>query len=290
MSAAVEYGDFFRPSRRVRAYLRVRSYDHRPVAGRRGDHVDAGQARVRPAEHVDGADRVGGDQAGSHQSAAPCRSGADENQRGPHRRRRSASGSASPAAHRAVPRPTRPRSGRVCPAARSKDRQVEAAVRVRRSLCHAGPRPARHAASRSRRSRRRRRTRQGGRTRSGDGVRISTASASANALPLSDVIRARTRSPGRLCRTKMTRPSCLATQWPPCAIGPTSSSIVVPTGSAFVAVIDRSRPISGRSRPCPLSADRRLGRSPARAGRRPRSGPGGPGWPARTNAAATARW
>src|SRR4051812_13769382 len=33
-----------------------------------------------------------------------------------------------------------------------------------------------------------------------------------------------TRSPGRLCRTKTTRPSCRATQWPPWATGPTVTS------------------------------------------------------------------
>ena len=38
------------------------------------------------------------------------------------------------------------------------------------------------------------------------------------------VSRTRTFSPGMPCRTKMTRPSCRATQCPPCATGPTSTT------------------------------------------------------------------
>ena len=40
----------------------------------------------------------------------------------------------------------------------------------------------------------------------------------------SSVTRASTRSPGSACRTNTTRPSCLATQKPPCPTAPTSSS------------------------------------------------------------------
>ena len=65
---------------------------------------------------------------------------------------------------------------------------------------------------------------QTGATRSGDGSRTSTASARRNEV-VSEVIRARTRSPGRLWRTNTTRPSGpRATQPPPAAIAPTCRS------------------------------------------------------------------
>ena len=67
----------------------------------------------------------------------------------------------------------------------------------------------------------------GGTTRSGEAASTSTASARQNRLARA-VTRAWTRSPGNACRTKMTRPSWRATQLPPGATGPTSSSIRSP--------------------------------------------------------------
>src|SRR5437868_4289267 len=64
---------------------------------------------------------------------------------------------------------------------------------------------------------------QGAGTRSGDASMISTASARRKLLVVS-VTRARTRSPGSACRTNTTRPSWRATQKPPLATLPTSSS------------------------------------------------------------------
>src|SRR5690606_33889597 len=60
-------------------------------------------------------------------------------------------------------------------------------------------------------------------------TRTSTASARRNRdVSPPSVILARTRSPGRLCRTNTTRPARRATQCPPCAIGPTSTSTSSP--------------------------------------------------------------
>ena len=62
-------------------------------------------------------------------------------------------------------------------------------------------------------------------TRSGDASRTSTTSARQNlADSPASVSRTRTFSPGMACRTKITLPSCRATQWPPWATGPTSST------------------------------------------------------------------
>ena len=49
------------------------------------------------------------------------------------------------------------------------------------------------------------------------------------------VMLTRTRSPGRACRTKTTRPSSRATQCPPWATGPTSTTASVPTRLAAVS-------------------------------------------------------
>ena len=81
-------------------------------------------------------------------------------------------------------------------------------------------RPARRAASRSRRTRRApptgRAARRGRATRRAP----STASARQNEPPASSVTAARTRSPGSAWRTKTTRPSWRATQWPAVRDGP----------------------------------------------------------------------
>src|SRR3954452_7481872 len=69
---------------------------------------------------------------------------------------------------------------------------------------------------------------QGRSTRAGEGSRTSIASARQNPGWRSSVTRTTTRSPGRLCRTKTTRPSWRATQWPPCATAPTVTSNSVP--------------------------------------------------------------
>ena len=80
-----------------------------------------------------------------------------------------------------------------------------------------------------------------GATRSAEACSTSTASARANEA-VASVTLARTRSPGRACRTNTTRPSLsLATHQPPCATPDTSrsststvapASITLPAGSA----------------------------------------------------------
>ena len=70
---------------------------------------------------------------------------------------------------------------------------------------------------------------QGGATRSGEAASISTASARAS-RDATSVTRARTRSPGSVCRTKTTGPSSgRATHHPPCAASPAVTSISSPT-------------------------------------------------------------
>src|SRR3954468_6875795 len=62
---------------------------------------------------------------------------------------------------------------------------------------------------------------QGRSIRSGAACSTSTASARQNRACRSSVTSTTTRSPGSACRTNTTRPSCRATQCPPCATGPT---------------------------------------------------------------------
>ena len=111
---------------------------------------------------------------------------------------------------------------------------------------------------------------QGGSTRSGLGVSTVTASARQyEDVAVPSVTTARTLSPGRACRTKTTRPSCRATQWPPCATGPTSTSSSLPTGPLRTARLPAAARPGGRLRErCP-----------------PRGRPARPSW-----RAARARW
>ncbi|OUD99261.1 hypothetical protein CMMCAS06_13800 [Clavibacter michiganensis subsp. michiganensis] len=67
--------------------------------------------------------------------------------------------------------------------------------------------------------------------RCGDASSTSTVSARQNDFLESSVMRARTRSPGIASETKITRPSCLATETPPCAMFVTSTSTSRPTCS-----------------------------------------------------------
>ena len=93
---------------------------------------------------------------------------------------------------------------------------------------------------------------QGGCTRSGEASMISTASARRYDF-VSSVIAARTRSPGNAWRTKTTRPSsALATQPPPAAIGPASSSITVEQ-STHVDAAGLRLMLGGSIRVSPLS-------------------------------------
>ena len=78
----------------------------------------------------------------------------------------------------------------------------------------------------------------------------------ASAAP--SVIRATTRSPGRAWRTKTTRPSCRATQCPPWATGPTSTSTSLPRASGPAAARAGGR--VRRARVGPLTAPPRGGR------------------------------
>src|SRR5690606_35811287 len=80
----------------------------------------------------------------------------------------------------------------------------------------------------------------GGCTRRSSGCRMSTASARQYDLCRSSVTSTTTRSPGSACRTNTTRPSWRATQWPPCATGPTSTSNRLPVQSSC-SVIGRVR-------------------------------------------------
>ena len=82
-------------------------------------------------------------------------------------------------------------------------------------------------------------TRQKCGTRSGDGSRTSTTSARQNlADSPASVSRIRAFSPGMPWRTNTTRPSCRATQWPPWATGPMSTTSSAPaeevSGSGFI--------------------------------------------------------
>src|SRR4051794_12928460 len=88
---------------------------------------------------------------------------------------------------------------------------------------------------------------QGRSTRSGAAERTSTASARQNRGCRSSVTSTTTRSPGSACRTNTTRPSCRATQCPPCATGPTVTSKRKPTQLAPPAV---RPPCRGPPRAC----------------------------------------
>ena len=137
-------------------------------------------------------------------------------------------------------------------------------------------RAATRAASRSRRTGPGRPTGTAARPGPATARATSTASARQNADPsCPSVTTTRTRSPGSACRTKTTRPSCRATQWPPCATGPTSTSSVRPTADIPTCRALRTALRRGRRR--------RAGTRPAA---RPRPGRPGP----RSSSAARARW
>ena len=129
-------------------------------------------------------------------------------------------------------------------------------------------------------------------TRSGEASRTSTASARQKPGCRSSVTRTTTRSPGSVCRTKTTRPSCRATQWPPCATGPDGHLELGPGPAQARAAGARREPArrGGQRGPQPYGRGRRLvvgeprRRSPGRARRRRRRR-GRPSSPA-----ATARW
>ncbi|OPZ52165.1 MAG: hypothetical protein BWY91_02427 [bacterium ADurb.BinA028] len=127
-----------------------------------------------------------------------------------------------------------------------------------------------------------------GSTRSADGERTSTASArrKRSSLPPS-VTFARTRSPGKVCRTKTTRPSCRATQKPPWATGPTSTSKTSPTSDSPRGPAGLRGPAYRRCRP----DERETGLTGrcCRRGQGPSGRPSRPTAP-RTSATARARW
>lgn len=79
-------------------------------------------------------------------------------------------------------------------------------------------------------------------TRSGDASRISIASARQNEPPRSSVTRTRTSSSGSPCRTKTTRPSCRATQNPPCPGGPSRTWKVFERQSVTLGPRTRAAP------------------------------------------------
>src|SRR5699024_3177179 len=91
---------------------------------------------------------------------------------------------------------------------------------------------------------------QGGSTRSAAATRTSIASARQKRdLSVPSVIRATTRSPGRVCRTSTTRPSWWATHHPPWATRSTSTVTCVPTmvrGSASLIRITTMAPRRNR--------------------------------------------
>ena len=154
------------------------------------------------------APRPPGGRSGIRRWARSCGSGAAAGRRRRRGVRRTARGCASRG------RPGRPASPRRRPRARSR-RGAGAAPRPPRpsaarcagseTCCQSHP-PHRPGPANG----------QGAGTRSGDASRISTASARRKFL-VSWVTWARTRSPGSVCRTKTTRPSCRATHEPPLA-------------------------------------------------------------------------
>ena len=110
------------------------------------------------------------------------------------------------------PRPHRPSRSRPAGAAARRPRPLQPPLRGR----------GRRAGSRSRRTVRVRRSGTAARPGPGSASSTSTASARQNRSWLVVGDPTITRSPGSACRTKITRPSCRATQCPPCATGPTS--------------------------------------------------------------------
>ena len=107
---------------------------------------------------------------------------------------------------------------------------------------------------------------QGGSTRSGDGVqhpdRVGPAEARRRG-PRSPA--RRTRSPGSACRTNTTRPSCRATQCPPCATGPTVTSNSRPSQSQRAG-----RAVPARPRRAAAESGSPSARAVAHQGSRPR--------------------
>ena len=155
-------------------------------------------------------------------------------------------------------------------------------------------RPGRRAAGRSRRSRRPGPSRSGAGTRCGAAASTATASARQNEPPPSSLTTARTRSPGSACRTNTTRPSERATQCPPCATGPTSSSRIRSVQSSVSRVTSgaiRARPATwAAASPAAVAAGSAGRPARSRAGSSPAASPGGAAPPAPRTPAARARW